>query len=439
MSHSTYSLSLIRLCAAGVLAAAICAAQPQTTGTQSRDTNDQPRDPGVRLGFAGAGKVLPGVLGLELTSFNEGQTAFQEVDGVAEGLGPRFNLDSCAGCHAFPAIGGTSPEINPQVAMATTMSARNTIPWFVTSNGPIREARFKRNPDGSRDGGVHGLFTIKGRTDARGCNIDQPDFSNRSNLSFRIPTPVFGAGLIEAISDSMLKTNLQANSSQKTALGISGHLNTSGNDGTVTRFGWKAQNKSLLVFSGEAYNVEQGITNMVFMTERDENAGCSNELPEDGFPFTEMTDVIEFANFMRLLDQPRPAAPTESTLSGRSLFQTIGCALCHTPSLTTGHYALAALANQTANLYSDLALHNMGTNLADDIMQGDAGPDEFRTAPLWGLGQRVFFLHDGRSTDLLDTIKQHSGSGSEANAVIEMFKALPTAKQQDLLNFLRSL
>src|SRR5207248_9132533 len=170
----------------------------------------------------------------------------------------------------FPAPGGASPALNPQVAVAGKLGANNTLPSFITSDGPVREVRFKLNRDGTRDGGVHALFTISGRADARKCRIDQPDFSNASNLAFRVPTPTYGAGLIEAIADSTLKDNLETNGNLKSRLGISGHLNTSGNDGTVTRFGWKAQNKSLLVFAGEAYNVEQGVTNALFMTEREE-------------------------------------------------------------------------------------------------------------------------------------------------------------------------
>ena len=197
------SVTLPRVIVAGAFAVAICAAQP--------------KDPGVRPGDAGAGGHLPGVTGLELNSFFDGLTAFQEVDGVVEGLGPRFNLDSCAGCHAFPAVGGASPAVNPQIALATKMQARNTVPWFLSSGGPIREARFKRNADGTPDGGVHGLFTISGRVDAPDANIQQPDFSNHSNIVFRIPTPTFGAGLIESIPDSTLKTNLQANAARKAA------------------------------------------------------------------------------------------------------------------------------------------------------------------------------------------------------------------------------
>jgi CxxC motif-containing protein (DUF1111 family) len=90
-------------------------------------------------------------------------------------------------------------------------------------------------------------------------------------------------------------------------------------------------------------------------------------------------------------------------------------------------------------LFSDLLVHHMGASLADGVSQGGAGPDEFRSAPLWGLGQRIFFLHDGRSRDLVEAIQQHASSGSEANGVIQNFKRLSPQQQQDLLNFLRSL
>ena len=134
------------------------------------------------------------------------------------GLGPRFNLDSCDGCHAFPAIGGTSPVINPQVEVAKKEGANNDIPSFIKRDGPVREARFKHNPDGTPDGGVHALFTISGRNDAPGCFLQQPDFRTavaRQNVVFRIPTPLFGAGLIEAIDDDAILANQMANQRQK--------------------------------------------------------------------------------------------------------------------------------------------------------------------------------------------------------------------------------
>jgi CxxC motif-containing protein (DUF1111 family) len=99
----------------------------------------------------------------------------------------------------------------------------------------------------------------------------------------------------------------------------------------------------------------------------------------------------------------------------------------------------AALSHQTANLFSDLLVHHMGEGLADGITQGAAGPDEFRTAPLWGVGQRVFFLHDGRTTNLVDAIQDHRGRGSEANRVINRFNKLSTEEQQQIIDFLRSL
>jgi len=345
--------------------------------------------------------------------------------------------------------------VNPQVAVATLNGAANVVPFFITGNGPVLEARFKRNPDGSRDGGVHDLYVVTGRTDAPGCNIAQPNFGNaaaQGNLIFRIPTPVFGAGLIEVIPDSAILANKNANVAAKTALGISGHENREGNAGTITRIGWKAQNKSLEIFSGEAYNVEQGVTNELFPNERDETPGCVfNPVPEDVInfeltnPVKVISDVSQFTNFMRFSAPPTPAPATTSTRNGLSLFNQIGCAHCHTPSLTTAAAAPAALGNKTVNLFSDLLVHHMGPGLADDIVQGNAGPDEFRTAPLWGLGQRIFFLHDGRTDNLLQAIQAHSSlsdgtfPASEANAVIANFNALIETKKQDILNFLRSL
>ena len=274
----------------------------------------------------------------------------------------------------------------------------------------------------------------------------------QNNLIFRIPTPTFGAGLIQAIDEDTILANKRSQALRKLFFGISGRENRNGNDGTITRFGWKAQNKSLLIFAGEAYNVEQGVTNELFPQERDETPGCLfNGTPEDQTRFdqTELTavpsDTVKFAIFMRFLAPPTPAAETPSIGNGRSLFNRIGCALCHTPSLTTGKSSSAAFDQKPVNLYSDLLLHGMGPGLADNILQGNARGDEFRTAPLWGLGQRKFFLHDGRTTDLREAIMAHKSFGnlqfgsSEANLVIEIFDALGGADTQDIFNFLRSL
>jgi CxxC motif-containing protein (DUF1111 family) len=150
---------------------------------------------------------------------------------------------------------------------------------------------------------------------------------------------------------------------------------------------------------------------------------------------------------MRMLAPPSPAPDTASTVKGRALFAKVGCASCHTPALSTGKaiasgsgtHPSVALSNQPVHLFSDLLVHHMGRNLADGITQGGAGPDEFRTAPLWGVGQRIFFLHDGRTTDLVKAIEDHKNPDSEANQTIEAFNRLSVEQRQDIINFLRAL
>jgi CxxC motif-containing protein (DUF1111 family) len=422
-----------------------------------------------------------------LDSFKEVQSVGGDIPGEdSKGLGPTFNGNGCAMCHAQPATGGTSPAVNPQVALATLDGALNTIPSFIRSNGPVREVRFvSTNPDNINaplDGGVHGIYTIRGRTDAPGCGLLQPDFATqlaKGNLSFRIPTPVFGLGLVENTPDKILEANLASNGGVKAALGIGGKLNRSGNDGTVTRFGWKAQNKSLAIFAGEAYNVEQGVSNENFPNERAAVAGCVfNQTPEDSTPVppglsdngNASSDTTMFAVFMRLSSPPIPVQLSASAQNGQSLFNSIGCALCHTATLQTGASTFTGMSNVTYHPFSDFAVHHMGSSLTDGVNQGAAGPDEFRTAPLWGVGQRIFFLHDGRTRNLLSAIRAHFSSGnlcvttqdfqqfttnggvsyfqpfsqsqscgSEANGVINNFNALSASQQQDILNFLRSL
>ena len=436
------------------------------------DSSPAARDPGVRGGAAGAGAPLAGLTKTELAFFNASKDEFAEEDGIAEGLGPTMNLDSCSGCHLEPAVGGTSPRVNPQVEFANQNGATNTVPSFITPKGPVREARFVKNADGTPDGGVHDLFTIAGRSDASGCVLAQPDFEKelaRHNVIFRIPTPLFGTGLIEQIPDQAILANQAKEAVRKKELdiygrpnivlaghAISGQANNNGNDGTVARFGWKAQNKSLLLFSGEAYNVEMGITNELFQTERDETPSCqfatvpNNVTKTDAKTPVEAISAIEkFAIFSRFLAAPTPSLDMPggagSIARGRNLFSDTGCALCHTPTLYTGNATVAAMRNQPVNLFSDLLVHDMGPGLADGVTQGQAGPTEFRTAPLWGLGQRLFFLHDGRASDLREAIQAHrSGSfftfnASEANVVIKNFNALQDNQKQDVLNFLRSL
>src|SRR6266513_1769893 len=460
---------------AGVVVAAL--AMCISTASQGQAARG-PVDPGVRGGAPGAGTALEGLTADETAFFQNGLAKFLDIESVTggenNGIGPRFNSNQCLSCHSQPSVGGSSPATNPLIIIATLDGARNVVPWFITQNGPIREARFKRNPNGTNDGGVHNLFVITGRKDAAGCNIAQPRFlpagnpltgkGGNPNIVFRIPTPVFGAGLIEGIPDAAILANMKAQAHLKKPLGILGHpnahlsgnANRSANDGTITRFGWKAQNKSLLLFAGEAYNVEMGVTNQLFPQERDETPTCQfttgpNTVTNTtgATPQETISAIEKFAFFMRFLAPPAPSPDTPggaaSIATGKTLFSQIGCALCHTPTLYTGNSTVAALGNQTVNLYSDLLVHDMGIGLADGVSQGRAGPREFRSAPLWGLGKRVFFLHDGRTSNLIEAIEAHQsgnvffGTASEANLVTSLYNGMLEGQKQDLLNFLRSL
>jgi CxxC motif-containing protein (DUF1111 family) len=439
-------------------------------------------DPGPRGGAAGAGAPLNSVAANNPTTilafFNDAKGRFQDLSSVFgtipgapdDGLGPRFNSRSCAACHAQPAVGGTSPAVNPQVADATANGATNTVPSFITTSGPVREARFKFYTDASGnpittapDGNVHALYTIAGRTDASTCTasvIQQPNFAlaqTTNNVIFRIPTPVFGGGLIENIDEADLLAYQAAMASN--TVGIAGTFNRNGNDGTISRFGWKAQNKSLEIFSGEAYNVEMGVSNELFTQERpnpneDRASGLAvqcrlNATPEDHTNFNTTalgtpSDATMFAMFMRLLKPPdqNPSSPggSISIINGEALFTEIGCAKCHKMAFTTGPSSITPdLGNAQVKLFSDLQIHHMGTGLADNVSQGNAGGDQFRTAPLWGVGQRLHFLHDGRTSNIVSAITAHSSSGSEANTIILNYNALSTTDKQHLVNYLRSL
>lgn len=468
----------------------------KTTFAQSRAA-----DPGVRAGTAGAGGPANGLSPRELAAFDFSTGVFREIVSVqghepgapVAGLGPRFNGRSCEECHAQPTTGGTSPLLNPQIVAATDFGATNVIPEFISANGPVREVRMILNADGTLDGSVHELFTISGRKDAvdvsgpdrivRTCKISQPNFAaafRDGNLVFRIPTPIFGLGEVEAVTDASLQKD--SLSSLATYLGIvTGVFNRTDSNGSIGRFGWKAQHNSLLGFAAEAYNVEQGVTNELFPQEREQDPNCQfNDLPEDHTRLAEppkvisvntidsSSNIVNFATFMRLSEPPMPVPFSASSQRGLRTFTEIGCSVCHVQQHSTGVSSVEGQSHRLIQPFSDFALHHMGTNLADGVNQGSAGPDQFRTAPLWGIGQRIFFMHDGRTRDLLQAILAHADLDSttervirtsefttngqtfrcatkdffyrsEANQVIENFLLLPASSQQDILNFLRSL
>jgi CxxC motif-containing protein (DUF1111 family) len=448
-------------------------------------------DPGVQSASRGTGAtIITNDPNGFLPFFTDGQARFAAVESVSNsptnnnGLGPRFNSNQCSSCHSQPAEGGTGAAVNPQFTFAgSSVAPKDSTPYFITANGPTREARFPFffNANGTANtsnpnGGVEDLFTVSGRSDAGSCSLPQPSFAaaeQANDIIFRIPTPVFGAGLIENLDDSTLQQNRANNLNNR--FGIAGDFNHNGNDGTISRFGWKAQNKSLHIFSGEAYNVEMGVSNELFTQDRplpgeDGNGGsgltglpstCLNltgtGYPEDtsnpvqttNNPPAVLDDVSAFANFMRFLAPPPTGGvvlngqqvSASSISAGGQLFSSIGCASCHnpTPGNTQVSNFVPALSNAPVPAFSDIEIHHMGSGLADNVSQGGAGGDQFRTAPLWGLGQRIFLLHDGRTTDLNAAIAAHESNGSEASNVEENFDNLNRGQQQEILDFLRSL
>jgi CxxC motif-containing protein (DUF1111 family) len=461
--------SLLRLLT-GSLALLCLAPLAPVVGVQAQS---RAVDPGVRPGAPGAGTFF--------NTLSQSQKAigpvitqdFNNIFGVTTaetgnfGLGPRYNSNECELCHSQPAAGGSSTFTNQAFLVYNTDGATNEIPFFESSSGAMQNARFpEQSGDLSvPDGLVQPIYTITGRADAGTCDIAPANFSqaqSESNLTFRVPPPMFGDGLTEIILESDILSNQAVQCAQEGVTGICGTPNYA-SDGSIGRFGWKAQDRSALIFASEAFTGELGVTDEAFPNEGDETSGCVvNSLPEDHSNFVQHIPPSRFpgsperlALFVRFLAPPTPAPPNSSTLNGQNQFNAIGCNACHTTSFVTPRSAISALSNQQANIFSDLLVHHMGSCLADGVTQGGAGGDMFRSAPLWGVGQRIFFMHDGRTSNIVQAVEDHSdeycqlGSGShvttgnypasEANAVIDAFNGLSTVNQQDLIDFLRSL
>jgi CxxC motif-containing protein (DUF1111 family) len=208
-------------------------------------------------------------------------------------------------------------------------------------------------------------------------------------------------------------------------------------DGRVGRFGWKAQASRLDQFVARAMSDELGITNPIVPDEvrpqgQDAPPGCDLVPdPEDGGG-----ELAALVDFISMLAPPSRAADPATVQRGAEVFQAVGCAACHVPSLRTGLHHIAALSEREVPLYSDLLVHDMGEYLADDVQQGGAGSTFWRTTPLWGLSRKTLFLHDGRTSDLRHAIEAHSGEGRAARYRL---RARPKSDLEAVIAFLRSL
>jgi CxxC motif-containing protein (DUF1111 family) len=362
----------------------------------------------------GFGDPLPNLSTGQLTAFAEGLEDFEAEDTPESGLGPVFNNVSCAACHSVPATGGGSELLE-------------------TRFGRLVNGRF--DPLTAQGGSLMDLFAID-------PSIQETVPTNANVTAQRRTTPLFGLGLIEAIPDSTLLQSAKSLKPDNVTGRASMVTDVASGQLRVGRFGWKAQQATLLAFSGDAYLNEVGITSRLFPQENAPN-GDTNLLarfdlapdPEDELdPATGKSDIDHFADFMRFLAPPPPVTLTRSASAGKTLFSQIGCAVCHTPVLFTGSSPIRALDSKRVPLYSDLLLHDMGS-LGDNIAQGTAKPREMRTAPLWGLRVLTTYLHDGRATTLGQAIRAHDG---EAAAARDRFLRLGSTQRQNLFDFLNS-
>jgi CxxC motif-containing protein (DUF1111 family) len=364
---------------------------------------------------SGFGDPLSGLSPDDLELFDAGKEDFLQVEEVIDGLGPGFNARSCGECHSFPTTGGGSA---------------------------VNEVRFGRNVGGifdplaSKGGSLLQLFAIEPK-----CQEVLPHEANK--VGGRQTTALFGAGLVEAIPDGQILNYANYQHVKYPFQAGRPHMVTSASDGQdhVGRFGWKAQQALLLDFSGDAYLNEMGITNFLFPLENAPNgdeallAECDTvDDPEDTVdPSTGRRGIDNFTNFMRFLAPPPRGPITTRVLQGEALFHLADCTLCHRPSYTavSSH---SVINGQMVNAFSDFLLHDIGTG--DGIALGNARPNEFRTAPLWGLRVGAPYLHDGSAATPLQAILAH---GKQADSARRRFERLSADQQGALLAFLNSL
>jgi CxxC motif-containing protein (DUF1111 family) len=345
--------------------------------------------------------------------FVDGRDAFEKVYSPADGLGPTFNAPSCVACHSTPVAGGGSN---------------------------LTVTRFGRMTDGVFDPLIaRGGPLLQAQAIDPACLETIPPEANV--VTERLTTPMFGAGLVEAILDEDIARRADPDDGNHD--GISGRVHLVPYPGRlrVGRFGWKAQEATLLSFIADAMVGEMGVTNLLVPNGTKPNGSAAlqatceaiegHDDPEDVPAEGEFTDLVKTSNFARLLAAPSTAKPRGR---GFSAFRAARCERCHVAAMRTGPHTIPALSEQRIYPFSDFLLHDMGM-LGDGIVDGDAGPTEMRTAPLWGIAGRTRYLHDGRAATLRDAILAHDGEGAKSR---ERFLELSVRRQTDLVAFVAS-
>ena len=378
-------------------------------GTHSAPSAQRPELPG---------DPLSGLTAEEFEAFNLGLEDFLEVEDAEEGLGPAYNGTSCAECHSVPAVGGIAPMTEVRAGL--------------------------HRPDGSfadfdpARGSLFQVFSIP----THGCQSVIPP--EATVIARRVPIPIFGAGLVEAIPDETIAA--REDPLDRDHDGVSGRASrvTDLESGAhrVGRFGWKAQVATLIVFGADAYRNEMGITNDLFPEELTFNLSAEQlrecdpipdpeDVPELG---TGLRGIDNFESFMKFLAPPPRGPMTAEVLGGREVFEAVGCASCHVPALSTGPDVNPLFDRREVPLFSDLLLHDIGTG--DGIRQAQGEPEEIRTPALWGLRFRRPLLHDGTAATIADALLAHAG---EATPTMGRLSRLSPTAVQELMAFLESL
>ena len=365
---------------------------------------------------------LPGLTAEELAAFARGDFEFARRFAPSSGLGPIFNNVSCADCHSGDGRGRPA----------------NVLVRFSMPGDPAALAQ----------GGPQ----IQDRAIPGAVPETLPE---GALVSRRLPPPVFGVGLIEAIPADAILAN--ADPSDADGDGISGRPNLvtappfvppgepgGGTAPALGRFSRKAQVSSLLEQVATAYHQDIGVTSD-FLVEENENplAGpgprAADRVPDPEIPASTVTSVVDY---IRMLAPPAPGAMTARRQRGRDTFAAVGCASCHVPVLRTGPSPIGAIANRDVPLYSDLLLHDLGEELEDGRPDGAADGREWRTTPLWGLrvardflGGALYLMHDGRAGTIEEAIELHGG---EAAVARERFRSLGAADRAALIDFVGS-
>lgn len=364
---------------------------------------DVPSQPGSSVDRAGL--PLRGASEAELRNFREGDALFEATVRESDGLGPLYVRDSCAACHQGDGRGpGFVSKLAPAAALSRGEFAA-LLPFGATER-PFITAGAKQ---ALRSGDSDKLRSLR-----------------------RLPPAVFGRGYLEAIQEQELE-RVSAVAAARTGT-LRGRPNRLV-DGKIGRFGVKARLATLEHFTADALNGDMGITTPL---RPDEPAGPEGLL-DDGKPGIDFdaSRVAHLSDYVRLLEIPFRKAVDGSALA---LFEQVGCANCHVPSLRTDvHFRVAALSDIDAPVYTDLLLHDMGEALSDGQYEADAQPREFRTAPLIGLRFLGSLLHDGRAHDISEAIEAHGVPGSEARESFASYRGLTAADRTRLVKFVESL